>query len=52
MSISKVLKTDENLLNKCVEVCNKNHFNNLILLGDLNEPCFKLSDIFAIIEKE
>ncbi len=48
--IDLINKDDKFAIQKCATFCSNHFLENLVLLGDLYEPCVKYSDIYAIYD--
>lgn len=52
MEIKKISKNENLLIEKCRKIAEDNYLDNLVLLGDLYQPCIDLTDIFGLYSKD
>jgi ribosomal protein S18 acetylase RimI-like enzyme len=48
MRIKEISKDDDKSIRECRLLCQENYLENLVVLGDLYAPCFKLSQVYAV----
>jgi predicted GNAT family acetyltransferase len=51
MNIRHLTKSDSFYLNKCYNLASRDFFDHIVLLGDLFPPCFQITDVYGIFEK-
>ena len=52
LEIKLILKTNRELIQRCVKLADTDYFDNIVLLGDLFFPCIKLTDIYGVFDNK
>ena len=48
MKVEEISINDEDSIRECRLLCQENYLENLVLLGDLYDPCLKSSQVYAV----
>ncbi len=50
MRIEEIHREDQSMIKRCVELADRHHLENIVVLGDLHPPCIHLTRLFACFQ--